>query len=68
MASISSLRKDDIHRICSGQVVQDLSSAVKELVENALDAHATTIEIKLKDYGVSSLYAVFLHISHLVPW
>uniref|UniRef100_A0A8C3V6C7 PMS1 homolog 2, mismatch repair system component n=1 Tax=Catharus ustulatus TaxID=91951 RepID=A0A8C3V6C7_CATUS len=38
-------------RICSGQVVLNLGTAVKELVENSLDAGATNIDIKLKDYG-----------------
>lgn len=33
------------HRICSGQVIYDLTAAVKELVENALDAGATSIEV-----------------------
>ena len=31
------------HRITSGQVVIDLQTAVKELVENSLDGGATTI-------------------------
>ncbi len=33
------------HRICSGQVIVDLATAVKELVENALDAGSTSIEV-----------------------
>lgn len=33
------------HRICSGQVILDLATAVKELVENALDAGATNLEV-----------------------
>ncbi|WCJ21359.1 DNA mismatch repair protein putative [Euphorbia peplus] len=49
--TISPINKGVVHRICSGQVILDLSSAVKELVENSLDAGATTIEIALKDYG-----------------
>lgn len=32
-----------VHRICSGQVVLDLATAVKELVENSIDAGATRI-------------------------
>jgi DNA mismatch repair protein PMS2 len=45
------LKRQDIYRICSGQSVVDLATAVKELVENAIDANATQIEIKLKEYG-----------------
>ncbi|KAL2649408.1 hypothetical protein R1flu_017536 [Riccia fluitans] len=48
---IKPIDKAAVHRICSGQVVLDLATAVKELVENSLDAGATSIEIRLKDYG-----------------
>ncbi|KAL1225142.1 DNA mismatch repair protein PMS1 [Cardamine amara subsp. amara] len=48
---IRPINRNVIHRICSGQVILDLSSAVKELVENSLDAGATSIEINLRDYG-----------------
>ena len=34
-----------MHRIQSGQVIVDLCSVVKELVENSLDAGATSIGI-----------------------
>ncbi|KAI3431618.1 hypothetical protein D9Q98_004667 [Chlorella vulgaris] len=50
-AAIKPIDKGTIHRICSGQVILDLATAVKELVENALDAGATSIEIRLKEYG-----------------
>ncbi|XP_062999127.1 mismatch repair endonuclease PMS2 [Elgaria multicarinata webbii] len=40
-----------VHQICSGQVVLNLCTAVKELVENSIDAGATSVEVKLKDYG-----------------
>ena len=55
MSIIRSIPQDAVHRICSGQVILDLATAVKELVENALDAGATTIEIRIKDYGVKSV-------------
>ncbi|ESW16287.1 hypothetical protein PHAVU_007G144100 [Phaseolus vulgaris] len=48
---IKPIGKGIVHRICSGQVILDLSSAVKELVENSLDAGATSIEISLRDFG-----------------
>lgn len=49
------INKGVIHRICSGQVILDLSAAVKELVENSLDAGASSIEISLKEYGEESI-------------
>ena len=42
---IRQVSKDVVHRISSGQVVIDLATAVKELVENALDAGASNIEV-----------------------
>lgn len=35
--------KQHVHRLCSNQVILSLAIAVKELVENALDAGATRI-------------------------
>lgn len=41
--SIKPIDGRSVHQICSGQVVLSLSSAVKELVENSVDAGATNI-------------------------
>ncbi len=52
---IRAIDQESIHRICSSQVVVDLANAVKEMVENALDAQATFIEVKLKSMGADSI-------------
>jgi DNA mismatch repair protein PMS2 len=41
--SIKAIDGTSVHKITSGQVVVDLQTAVKELVENSLDAGATSI-------------------------
>ncbi|KAF7120089.1 hypothetical protein RHSIM_Rhsim13G0011900 [Rhododendron simsii] len=56
--TIRPINKGVVHRICAGQVILDLSSAVKELVENSLDAGATSIEIALREYGEESFQVI----------
>ncbi|CAI9264222.1 unnamed protein product [Lactuca saligna] len=56
--SIKPINKSAIHKICAGQVILDLPSAVKELVENSLDAGSTSIEIALKEYGEESFQVI----------
>ena len=43
--AIKAIDGSSVHRITSGQVVIDLQTAVKELVENSLDAGATNIGV-----------------------
>ncbi|KAJ7633793.1 hypothetical protein DFH06DRAFT_1221695 [Mycena polygramma] len=56
--SIKPIDKTSIHRITSGQVVIDLQTAVKELVENSLDAGATNLEVRFKQYGLSAIEVI----------
>ncbi|WVW82358.1 hypothetical protein I302_104365 [Kwoniella bestiolae CBS 10118] len=53
--SIRAIDTDSVHRIHSGQVVLDLQGAIKELVENSLDAGATVIDVRIKDNGLDSI-------------
>jgi len=50
MAAIQQIDQHSIHRICSGQVILDLATSVKELIENALDAGATSIEVRCSNF------------------
>ena len=55
MATVKALEGRTIHQIQSGQVIVDLCSVVKELVENSLDAEATAIEVRFRNNGLDSI-------------
>ena len=43
------------NKIAAGEVVEKCMNVVKELVENAIDAKATSIKIELMDSGVKEI-------------
>jgi hypothetical protein len=62
---ITKLSPTTIQKISSGQLILDIPSILKELIENSLDANATQIILTLEDEALTSLSVLPLSSSNL---
>jgi DNA mismatch repair protein MutL len=53
--TIRMLSDETINKIAAGEVIEDPSSVIKELVDNAIDAHANFIEVTVSKGGFSEI-------------
>ena len=58
VGKIKAIDKLSIHRICSGQVILDLATAVKEVVENSIDAGATAVTVRFVNHGLDKFEVI----------
>jgi len=59
---LNKLHDSTVSRLSSSQVITSVASVVKELVENALDAGATTIDVKLVSSSIVCAHCLIFNV------
>ena len=55
MARIRQLSENMIGKIAAGEVVERPAAAIKELVENSLDAGSTAVTVEIREGGMEAI-------------
>ena len=58
MGKITLLPEHIVAQIAAGEVIERPAYAIKELIENAIDAKATSIELYLEDAGLKKIMII----------
>ena len=69
---IKALAQDVVNKIAAGEIIVAPVHALKELIENAVDAGSTALEVVIKDGGLKLLQITDnghgIDVSHMLPF